>query len=156
MIPPLPFTPHYDIFGGELYFSPRQGCPRVLKLCMQPFTYQKNKIKPLNKSMIPPHSTLLILHPPFFTLNQTSLILHFESFNFQPYIIGRCLTWKKPFCLYLLMEWLFSPIEFLWPFPSTLIQNCKHQFWSRLGMFFTWGSFFRTRLNVLLYSLRYI
>ena len=25
-----PFTPHYDILVGELYFSPRRGCPRVL------------------------------------------------------------------------------------------------------------------------------
>ena len=31
-----PITPHYDIFGGELYFSPRRGCPRVMKFCMRP------------------------------------------------------------------------------------------------------------------------
>ena len=29
-----PFTHHYDIFGGELYFSPIRGCPRVLPFCM--------------------------------------------------------------------------------------------------------------------------
>ena len=26
-----PFTPHYDIFWGELYFSPRRGYPQLLK-----------------------------------------------------------------------------------------------------------------------------
>ena len=31
-----PLHPHYDIiFVGELYFSTRRGCPRVLKLCMR-------------------------------------------------------------------------------------------------------------------------
>jgi hypothetical protein len=41
-IPPVkkilipPFTPHNDLFEGELYFSSKTGCPRVLKLCMCP------------------------------------------------------------------------------------------------------------------------
>ena len=43
------------------------------------------------------HSSLLILHPPFFTLNPTPPILHSASFNFQPYSRGCSLTWKKPF-----------------------------------------------------------
>ena len=39
------------------------------------------------------NSSLLILHPPFFTLNPTPPILYSASFNFQPYIL-RCLKMK--------------------------------------------------------------
>ena len=42
-------------------------------------------------------SSLLILHPPLFTLNPPPPILHSASFNFQPYSRGRSLTSKKPF-----------------------------------------------------------
>ena len=70
---------------------------------------QKNKIAPLNKFVIPPtmiylavnftpsspptlHSSLLILHPLFFTLNPTPSILHPSTFSLS-------LTSKKPFLL---------------------------------------------------------
>ena len=30
------FTPHYSTFGGELYFSPRRGCPRGMEFLKRP------------------------------------------------------------------------------------------------------------------------
>ena len=40
------FTPHYDIFWGELYFSPRMGCPIVLKCCMLPSVTKRIRLHP--------------------------------------------------------------------------------------------------------------
>ena len=43
------------------------------------------------------HSSLLILHPPFFIDIHTPSIIHSAYFNFQPYSRVQSLTLKKPF-----------------------------------------------------------
>ena len=65
------------------------------------------------------HFSLLILHPPFFTLNPTRSILQSASFNFQPYntIVnrGRSLFLRNPPCLIVL-----KTIEFKYLNENTL------------------------------------
>ena len=75
--------------------SSQKWCPYQNILQWQMDRIQKN---------ITLHSSLLFLHPPFFTLKPSTL--HSSLFNFQPYSSGRSLTSKKPFLL------VFSVIVF--------------------------------------------
>ena len=59
------------------------------------FTYQMDR----SQKHINIHSSLLILRPPFFTLNPTPFSLFF---NFKPFSRGWSLTSKKPFFGYIL------------------------------------------------------
>ena len=73
----------------------------VLKFCMGPLVTKIIRLPPKQVSDTPPtdHSSLLILHPPYFTHNSTPSILHFVSFNFQPHRRGGSLTLRNPSCL---------------------------------------------------------
>ena len=115
----LPFSPYYDIFGGELYFSPRKSLPNfdcspqlqlivlnpkpkflfILHLQSYTFCSSLSRPHPLFFTLSPKPSAqhLQAYTQCFSTLNLTPFILHSGSFNFQPYSRGRSLTSKKPF-----------------------------------------------------------
>ena len=77
------FTSHYEIFVGEINFSPKWGCSRVMQFCI---------LNPLSIFWYPfiPHSQL-------YTLQSSLSILQSAFFNLQLYSRGWSLTSKKPF-----------------------------------------------------------